>query len=162
MPRRSAHFLWVIRKVRIFDPWIQASAVLTGCIVKEVYYPKYNPTKAFYDACRCPNGGYGGLLSITFHFEKDAMLFYDNLATAKGPSLGTNFTLVSPYTLLAHYGELEWVCRTRCPCCMLPLTHMQAKSFGVEASLVRVSIGLEEPPELTSIFENALKLIQEV
>jgi cystathionine gamma-synthase len=29
--------------------------------------------------------------------------FFDALDTHKGPSLGTNFTLACPYTLLAHY-----------------------------------------------------------
>jgi len=46
----------------------------------------------------------------------------------KGPSLGTNFTLVCPYTLLAHYCELDW-----------------AASFGVPGHLIRVSVGLEAP-----------------
>jgi cystathionine gamma-synthase len=45
---------------------------------------------------------------------------------AKGPSLGTNFTLVCPYTLLAHYNELPW-----------------AEEFGVDRFLIRVSVGLE-------------------
>jgi len=68
-----------------------------GClivsIVKEVNYPKYSPTRAFYDKCRNPKGGYGGLLSATFYSKQDAATFFDNLDTAKGPSLGTNFTL---------------------------------------------------------------------
>ena len=61
--------------------------------VKEVYYPKYSPTRAFYDACRTPHGGYGGLLSITFHSTAAAVIFFDAIEIAKGPSLGTNFTL---------------------------------------------------------------------
>jgi cystathionine gamma-synthase len=60
-----------------------------------VYYPKYNATKTHYDNCRKENGGYGGLVSTTFHSRDDAMRFYDALETAKGPSLGTNFTLRS-------------------------------------------------------------------
>jgi cystathionine gamma-synthase len=61
--------------------------------VKQLNYPKYSPTREFYDKCRNPNGGYGGLLSITFHSKQDAIAFFDNLDTVKGPSLGTNFTL---------------------------------------------------------------------
>ncbi|KAF9239783.1 pyridoxal phosphate-dependent transferase [Melanogaster broomeanus] len=34
--------------------------------------------------------------------------FFDTLACLKGPSLGTNFTLACPYTILAHYTELPW------------------------------------------------------
>lgn len=48
-------------------------------------------------------------MSVTFPTKEDVTTFFDALETAKGPSLGTNFTLSSPYTLLAHYGELEWV-----------------------------------------------------
>jgi cystathionine gamma-synthase len=61
--------------------------------VKDVYYPKCNPDRPFYDACRTENGGYGGLLSITFHELADAITFFDTIEVAKGPSLGTNFTL---------------------------------------------------------------------
>ena len=78
--------------------------------VKQVNYPKTSPTRAFYDKCRNSNGGYGGLLSATFYTKADAIAFFDALDTVKGPSLGTNFTLSSPYVILAHYGELDWVC----------------------------------------------------
>ncbi|KAL9020751.1 MAG: hypothetical protein Q9185_002067 [Variospora sp. 1 TL-2023] len=79
--------------------------------VKDVYYPKYSSTRSFYDLYRTPAGGYGGLLSVTFRTRLEAIAFYDALETAKGPSLGTNFTLSCPYTLLAHYTELSWVSR---------------------------------------------------
>jgi len=110
--------------------------------IKQVYYPKYSPTRPFYDNCRRPSGGYGGLLSVTFYTTRDAIESFDALEISKGPSLGTNFTLASPYTLLAHYGELEW-----------------AAGYGVEDSLVRVSVGLEETGELVETFRRALKAL---
>ncbi|KAF2500094.1 cystathionine gamma-synthase [Lophium mytilinum] len=110
--------------------------------VKQVNYPKYSPTRPFYDQCRNPNGGYGGLLSATFYSTADAVAFFDHLDTAKGPSLGTNFTLSSPYVILAHYSELDW-----------------AASFGVETDLVRFSVGLEDAKELVDTFERALRAI---
>lgn len=61
--------------------------------VKNIYYPKYSPTKPFYDKCKNPNGGYGGLFSVTFHSTTEAVTFFDALDVMKGPSLGTNFTL---------------------------------------------------------------------
>ncbi|KAF2267650.1 cystathionine gamma-synthase-like protein [Lojkania enalia] len=111
--------------------------------VKQVNYPKHSPTRAFYDKCRNPGGGYGGLLSATFFSKQDAVAFFDNLDTVKGPSLGTNFTLSSPYVILAHYNELDW-CAT----------------YGVEADLVRFSVGLEESSKLVAIFQRALDAIQ--
>lgn len=110
--------------------------------IKEIFYPQYSATREFYDACRLPDGGYGGLLSATFHSVAAAARFYDALETAKGPSLGTNFTLVSPFVLLAHYGELEW-----------------AEQFGCEQSLIRFSVGLEETAGLLAAVEAALKAV---
>ncbi|KAF1966773.1 cystathionine gamma-synthase-like protein [Bimuria novae-zelandiae CBS 107.79] len=110
--------------------------------VKKVYYPKYSDTRPYYERCRNANGGYGGLLSATFYTKQDATDFFDNLDTVKGPSLGTNFTLSSPYVILAHYGELDW-----------------AASWGVEADLVRFSVGLEETSKLVGTFQRALNAI---
>ncbi|KAH9880065.1 hypothetical protein J1614_002091 [Plenodomus biglobosus] len=107
--------------------------------VKQVNYPKISPTRANYEKCRNPNGGYGGLLSATFYTRDDAITFFDNLDTVKGPSLGTNFTLSSPYVILAHYGELEWCAK-----------------WGVEADLIRFSVGLEDTAKLVDKFKRAL------
>ncbi len=86
----------------------------------------------------------GGGFGCLFSFELEGGLsaakkFYDNLKLNKGPSLGTNFTLVSPYVMLAHYKELEW-----------------AESCGVPPSLLRVSVGLENTQLLWKIFKEAL------
>ncbi|PNY29582.1 Cystathionine gamma-synthase [Tolypocladium capitatum] len=109
-------------------------------LVRSIYYPKLNPSRHHYDARRLPNGGYGGLLSIVFNHREQAHAFYDAMEIAKGPSLGTNFTLCSPYVLLAHYQELPW-----------------AAQFGVDADLIRVSVGLEETEELQATFRKALQ-----
>ncbi|KAL6898730.1 pyridoxal phosphate-dependent transferase [Trichoderma evansii] len=114
-------------------------------IVKNVYYPKYNPSKPNYEAVRLPDGGYGGLLSVVFTHPQHAQEFYNNMDTAKGPSLGTNFTLCSPYVLLAHYQELDW-----------------AAQYGVDPDLVRVSVGLEETEELQELFQKALAAAEAV
>ncbi|KAJ2960124.1 hypothetical protein NQZ79_g4490 [Umbelopsis isabellina] len=106
--------------------------------VKDVYYPKYICNDN-YEALKTSDGGYGGLFSIVLDTEEDASAFYDNLACAKGPSLGTNFTLASPYAILAHYTELDW-----------------ALEFGVPRHLIRVSVGLEDREKLLNIFESAL------
>ncbi|KAF4453536.1 cystathionine gamma-synthase [Fusarium austroafricanum] len=112
----------------------------THPLVKTIYYPKFNDSKPHYDKVRLADGGYGGLLSVVFQRKEYAQAFFDALPLAKGPSLGTNFTLASPYVLLAHYQELEW-----------------AEKFGVDPYLVRVSVGLEETTELQATFTNALK-----
>jgi cystathionine beta-lyase/cystathionine gamma-synthase len=111
--------------------------------VKRVFYPKYSPSRPNYDAFRTAEGGYGGLLSVVFHDDAHAVIFFDAIETAKGPSLGTNFTLSSPYTILAHYTEMEW-----------------AAQFGVEKGLVRISVGLERVERLVEVFQNGLEAIE--
>ncbi|PVU96906.1 hypothetical protein BB561_000887 [Smittium simulii] len=109
--------------------------------VEKLFYPKITCNQ-FYEAVKrndCESG-YGGLLSIVFKSEDLAKTFYDNLKCAKGPSLGTNFTLASPYTILAHFNELDW-----------------AHEYGVSPYLIRVSIGLENKDTLHSIFYDALQ-----
>lgn len=69
--------------------------------MKDVYYPKFSSSRPNFDAYRNPNGGYGGLFSVTFRSTEVAKSFFNALDTAKGPSLGTNFTLrqVDPVVL---------------------------------------------------------------
>ncbi|EFY84860.1 cystathionine beta-lyase, putative [Metarhizium acridum CQMa 102] len=52
---------------------------------------------------------------------------------------GTNFTLACPYTVLAHYKELEW-----------------AAQFGVWEHLVRTSVGIEDKHVTCQTLANAL------
>lgn len=113
-------------------------------LVEQVFYPKFTCRKHF-DAVKIDSedAGYGGLFSVVLKDEKSAATFYDNLSCAKGPSLGTNFTLCSPYTILAHYTELDW-----------------AAQFGVARHLVRVSVGLEDRDKLLSMFSKALDSVQ--
>ena len=142
MERNSRDFISRIERVNVNAEAI-ADLLHASPLVKQVYYPKYRPSKIYYEQCRNVGGGYGGLLSVTFKHVEEAVVFFDALEVQKGPSLGTNFTLSSPYTILAHYDELDW-----------------AAQFGVDADLVRISIGLEKATDLTAIFERALQAVE--
>jgi cystathionine gamma-synthase len=109
-------------------------------VIKEVFYPEWM-TRANYDLCRRPgkDDNFGMLFSLTFVSLAASAAFYDALGCAKGPSLGTNFTLSCPYTILGHFWEKEW-----------------AASYGVEEGLVRVSVGMEDRETLLAWFEKAL------
>ncbi len=144
MERNSRDFVSRIERVNVNAEAI-AHVLSSSPVVKEVYYPKHRPSKVYYDQCRNANGGYGGLLSVTFRHVEEAVVFFDVLEVQKGPSLGTNFTLSCPFVILAHYNELEW-----------------AAQFGVDADLVRISIGLENTAELKSIFERALHAVNKL
>jgi cystathionine gamma-synthase len=105
--------------------------------VKRVLHPK--DCKNF-QALKKRGAGDGCLLSFELHAgERNAQRVFDALRICKGPSLGTSFSLVCPYTQLAHYEELDW-----------------AEACGVPAHLLRVSVGLEQPDELWSRFREAL------
>ena len=128
---------------------LSAPSPAPGTVIKEVYYTKWE-TRANYVACRRPSSdnpypsGFSGLFSVTFTTIAASRAFFDNLDCAKGPSLGTNFTLACPYTILAHYAELDW-----------------AEGYGVETGLVRVSVGLEEKEDLLNRFTVALEKAEE-
>jgi len=107
--------------------------------VERVWYPKWECTEA-YEAVRRPGGGWGALISfLPRRAAETAARVYDRLEVSKGPSLGTVFTLACPFTLLAHYRELQW-----------------AESCGVPRHLIRLSIGLEDPEDIWRRIERAL------
>ena len=107
--------------------------------VEQVWYPKWSSAAA-YEAVRRPAGGWGSLIAfLSRDAARTAPRIFDTMAVCKGPSLGTIFTLACPFTLLAHYRELEW-----------------AESCGVSRYLIRISVGLEDPEELWLRIANAL------
>ncbi|KAG8917597.1 hypothetical protein FRC01_002348 [Tulasnella sp. 417] len=115
--------------------------------IKNVFYPKW-VMRENYDACRRQAGlagnpryppGFGGLFTILFCDEPAARAFYDNLGCEKGPTWGSNFTLACPYTILAHYCELDW-----------------AAKYGVPINVVRISVGMEEEETILGWVKYAL------
>lgn len=95
-----------------------------------------------YEALRRPGGGDGGLLSIVLHdAPKHTPAVFDALSVCKGPNLGTYFTLCCPFTILAHFDELDFV-----------------EQFGVSRWLLRISVGTEPLEELWRRFETALRM----
>eukprot|EP00039_Didymoeca_costata_P013337 m.201486 g.201486 ORF g.201486 m.201486 type:complete len:1006 (+) comp15744_c0_seq10:222-3239(+) len=107
--------------------------------VKHVYHPSVE-SKELYEEWMREGGGYGALFSVLLHSDEAAREFYDRLDVAKGPGFGCNFTLSCPYTMIAHFNELEW-----------------CKTYGVDPSLVRVWVGLEDSTKLLDSFHNALE-----
>jgi cystathionine gamma-synthase len=107
--------------------------------VEHVYYPSLAENSNYTDLMR-PGGGFGGLLSIVLRDAADnTPRFFDALQLPKGPNLGTSFTLCCPYTILAHYNELEFV-----------------ESLGVSRYLIRVSVGLEDSRWIIDRFQKAM------
>ncbi|MDF1659469.1 MAG: PLP-dependent transferase [Verrucomicrobiales bacterium] len=107
--------------------------------VEALWHPS-SQCRERYDQLRKDDGGYGALFSFMLRGGEEAtQQFYDALKVSKGPSLGTDFSLACPYTLLAHYDELEW-----------------AAERGAPKNLLRVWVGLEDPEDLIDRFRSAL------
>ena len=87
-------------------------------------------------------GGYGGLISFTLKNDKKTAKFFDVLRITKGPSFGMSFSLACPYTILAHYDELEW-----------------AENCGVSQNLIRLSVGNEPSSDLIDRLKVAFEML---
>ena len=114
--------------------------------VARIYHPSIvsedAPDRRHYEGLRRQDGGYGGLLSIVLHDpERTTIPVFDALQFCKGPNLGTVFTLCCPYTILAHYTELDFV-----------------ESCGVSRWLLRISVGIEPVEDLWKRLDNALSV----
>jgi hypothetical protein len=114
--------------------------------ILDIYYPKftcpdgYNSVLKHDDCGGRHKAGYGGLFSIVLDDHICVRSFYDKIDLSKGPSLGTNFSLACPYTLLAHYHELDF-----------------AMSYDVQPNLIRFAIGLEDLEVMKEKFDTALR-----
>jgi cystathionine gamma-synthase len=108
--------------------------------IKEVY-SVYHPD--FYDnylKIKKHDHALPGLISIIF--DQDLSHYYDKLLLAKGPSLGTEFTIAMPYVYLAHY-----------ECLKTENGRTKLKNLGLNPELLRLSIGIEPIEEIIAAFE---------
>jgi len=69
--------------------------------IQDIYHCESPEYKANYKKLTIDKNSFCGVISVTF--KKNFQKVYDSLNFAKGPSLGTKFTLLMPYTYLAHY-----------------------------------------------------------
>ena len=112
----------------------------TAPFIDEIFYclnPKYASN---YQKLMIDENSYTGIVSVTF--KKDFKEVYDKLNFAKGPSLGTEFTLLMPYTYLAHYDLV---------------TSKSGNEFlnqiGLPINLLRISVGIENIEDIIKEFE---------
>lgn len=127
MRQHNAHGLFIAEKLREHPA------------IERVWYPKWEFAE-MYEAVRRPEGGWSSVVTfLPKNSDTESPRIYNALRVCKGPSLGTAFTLACPFTLLAHYSELEW-----------------AEKCGVPRNLIRLSVGLEDPQDIWSRIEKAL------
>jgi cystathionine gamma-synthase len=115
-----------------------------GCKSVEHVYWAYE--HAFANAYRsiereenCP----GGVISLKLNKPIESV--YDPIALPKGPSFGTEFTLITPYVHLAHYDLL-----------VSEQGRRVLKRAGLCEDMIRVSVGVESIEELKDAFSEVL------
>lgn len=108
--------------------------------VKKVYFAGY---AAQFDRVAQSSKSSGSV--ITIELVGDMEPFYDGLELMKGPSFGTDFTLVCPFMYLAHYDLV---------------TRDEGRDFlqsvGINPELIRISAGTEPIKETKEVFARAL------
>ncbi len=108
--------------------------------VKKVYFSRYSA--CFSDVAKTP-ASVGAMISI--ELKGPIKAFYDSIRAMKGPSFGTEFTLLSPFMYLAHYDLV---------------TSESGRSFlrevGIDPELIRISVGLEPYAQIEEVFAAAL------
>ena len=85
----------------------------------------------------------GSIVSI--ELEGSMEVFYDRVQLVKGPSFGTDFTIVCPYFYLAHYDLV-----------MDTSPNNLCDRLGMDRNLIRISVGCEPIEELIGAFTSAL------
>lgn len=117
-----------------------AAYLRTHPAVKKVYYAGHSAH--FTKVAKRPDAT-GSVITIELCGSLDPV--YDALALMKGPSFGTEFTLICPFMYLAHYD--------------LATTDAGRKflaAAGIEADLIRISVGTEQVESVIQSFEAAL------
>ncbi|PRM90754.1 cystathionine gamma-synthase [Aliarcobacter cryaerophilus] len=108
--------------------------------IDEIFYCLSPNYKENYEKLMIDENSLCGIISITF--KKDFQKVYDSLNFPKGPSLGTEFTLLMPYTYLAHYDLI---------------ISKEGKEFlekiNLPINLLRISVGVENIEDIIEEFE---------
>ena len=116
----------------------------TCSYIKEIFYCLSDENKENYSQTMIDDNSYTGIISVTF--TKPISEIYDKLNFAKGPSLGTEFTLLMPYTYLAHYDLI-----------ISKKGNDFLKEIGLPIDLLRVSVGSEPIEEIINEFKRIEK-----
>ena len=109
--------------------------------IDEIFYclsPKYATN---YKKLMIDENSLTGIISLTF--KKDFKEVYDKLNFCKGPSLGTEFTLLMPYTYLAHYDLIN-----------SKEGNKFLEEIGLPINLLRISVGCENIDDIINEFKN--------
>lgn len=89
---------------------------------------------------------FGAMITIELDGPLDPV--YDAIRCMKGPSFGTQYTLISPFMYLAHYDLVT-----------TPPGREFLSGVGINPELLRISVGVEPYAEIEAVFKQALDLL---
>ena len=89
---------------------------------------------------------FGSIISIELYESIET--FYDAIQFVKGPSFGTQFTIICPYFYLAHYDLVQ----DKSASGLL-------NQLGIDRNLIRISVGCEPIEDIIAEFSRVLNLI---
>jgi len=112
----------------------------TKSFIDKIYYVLDENNGNKYSKLMKKDNAIGGVISLTF--TKDFAKVYDTLNFAKGPSLGTEFTLLMPYVYLAHYDLI--ICEKG---------RQLLRDNNIPIDLMRVAVGIEDIDEIIKEFD---------
>ena len=124
----------------VADPESALTAVYSPrvCWSRENYFKFMRPATDEFEA------GFGSVIGVDFQSTVQAAAFFDNFPVCKGPSFGANVTIALPYVQLVMQKQKEW-----------------ARGHGLSESLIRISVGLEDPEQLLELVKGALRAADE-
>lgn len=122
---------------------IVAKFLVSHKAIKKVYHPSLEGDPNHKLMEKYLKGG-SGLLSFILKesIKQKAEKFYDNLHSPilKGPSLGSEKTLLSPYVIMAHYKDSK----------------EELEKLGFDFYLMRLSVGIEQSEKIIKSLDHAL------
>lgn len=111
--------------------------------VKKVYWSHSPENIVNYRKIECNINSYAPVISVEFDFPLEKI--YNRLQLPKGPSLGTDFTLIMPYFYMANHTLMR------------SETGKQIlRDKGINPEMLRISIGCESAMQIIGIFDEAL------
>lgn len=119
-------------------------SALTAIYSPRVCWSRENYCKFMRPATDEFEPGFGSVFGVDFESTIQASAFFDNFPVCKGPSFGANVTIALPYVQLVMQKQKEW-----------------ARGHGLNETLIRISIGLEDPEVLLGHIKGALRAADE-
>jgi cystathionine gamma-synthase len=132
----------LVARINVTTPHV-AAFLESHPAVGGVYWSQRPGTRANYLALARTAASVGAVVSFTLKGPIER--FYDRVGIPKGPSFGMANSLLCPYLYLAHYDLV----RTEAG-------RAELAAHGLDASLIRLSIGLEPPDTIIAALEEAL------